>query len=121
MQESLQNVENHFEWEDLNILNYLSGELPPIRDYYDEHNIIQKELNELRKLYSSYNCYSTDRKQFIASLNTIIAEINAKVNNWFGLSIETVEYYINLQQGCLLSGAGGIGKSYFIYKLEEEL
>ena len=121
MRESLQNVEHHFEWEDSEIINYLSGELPSIRDYYGKNNKIQTDLQELKKSYSSYNCYSTDKNTFITELKAIIKNINGKVKNWFGLNIETVEYYINLQHGCLLSGAGGIGKSYFIYKLEEEL
>lgn len=121
MKNSLQNQENHFEWEDSSILEYFLGNLPKIRDQYDEHDKIQDELRKLHSIYSDYDCYSTDKTQFLEKLKTIISEINEKTKHWYGLDIYYVEYCLEMHQSCLISGEGGIGKSYFIYQLEEEL
>ena len=115
---SLQNNENHFEWEDSKLIDYLLGDLPTIRDFYDKDKKIEKEL---KNIYSSYDCFKTNKENFIQEIKEIITQINTKVNNWYGLDINNVEYYIRLQHSCLLFGEGGIGKSYFIFKLEEAL
>ena len=118
---SLQNNENHFEWEDSKLIDYLAGDLPKIRDYYDKDKKIETELKELKKIYSSYDCYKTNGNKFVQDIKEIITQINTKVNNWYGIDIANVEYYMKLQHSCLLFGEGGIGKSYFIFKLEEAL
>lgn len=121
MSASIRGNENHFEWEDSKLIDYLVGDLPKIRDCYDRDKKIEAELKELQNIYSSYDCFKTNKEKFIQEIKEIITQINTKVNNWYGLDINNVEYYIQLQQSCLLFGEGGIGKSYFIFKLEEAL
>ena len=42
-------------------------------------------------------------------------------DSWCGLSLYEIETYVKLHSFCLISGEGGIGKSYFIKCFEEQL
>jgi len=71
-------------------------------------------------LSSQYNFFKTDRDVFLKNIKELINTIRNKVSNWYGLDFYTVEESIRQQEFCLISGEGGIGKSYFIKCLEEE-
>lgn len=106
-------------WEEPDFLDTLLGKLPPIRHYQKEDDI-QAELVALNKLYSQYNSFCSNKEEFIKNTKSIITAIQNKKINWFGLNIYEVEECIRQQEFCLISGEGGIGKSYFIMCLEEE-
>lgn len=117
----LQISKNDFsmEWENPDFFDILIGKLPTIHHYQTE-NEIQKELNELYKFYSKFDFFKTDRVKFIQEIRTLIENIHDKNPNWYGLDLYNVEESIRQQEFCLISGEGGIGKSYFIKCLEEE-
>lgn len=117
----LQISKNDFsmEWENPDFFDILIGKLPTIHHYQTESEI-QKELNELYKCYSKFDFFKTDRVKFIQEIRTLIENIHDKNPNWYGLDVYNVEESIRQQEFCLISGEGGIGKSYFIKCLEEE-
>lgn len=117
----LQISKNDFsmEWENPDFLDALIGKLPPIHHDRNEENI-KTELAELNKYYSQFDFFATDRAKFIQEIKVLINVIHNKNENWYGLDLYRVEECIRQQEFCLISGEGGIGKSYFIKCLEEE-
>lgn len=118
---SIQNINEHFEWEDKNILEYFLGSLPEIRYTSEQNKSLEKKIVELRKFYNSYDYFLTDQTTFLQELENQLSEIHKLNPNWYGLNFDTVKYYTNLHRACILTGTGGIGKSYFIYQLEKEI
>ena len=54
-------------------------------------------------------------------MSDIVDDIRKIEPYWGGIFVSSVEETLKLQKGCLISGEGGIGKSYFIKCFEEEL
>lgn len=109
-----------FEWEDKNIINILLGNLPKIWHYSDETKV-KKEIDRLEEYYNKYNFFKVDRVKFIQDIKKLINDINKKNEFWHGLDVFQIDRAIKLQEFCLISGEGGIGKSFFIKCLEEKI
>lgn len=118
---SIQNIKEHFEWEDNNLFEYFLGSLPEIRYTSEQNKSLEKKLSELRKIYNSYDCFLTDQSSFLQEIENKINEIHDINPHWYSLNLDTVKYYTNLHHACILTGVGGVGKSYFIYQLEKEI
>lgn len=118
---SIQNIKEHFEWEDNNLFEYFLGSLPEIRYTSEQNKSLEKKLSELRKIYNSYDCFLTDQSSFLKEIENKINEIHDINPHWYSLNLDTVKYYTNLHHACILTGVGGVGKSYFIYQLEKEI
>ena len=115
----ISNSDFKMEWENPEFLDVLAGQLPKIRQTQQDKGA-NVEISSLEKLYSQYNFFKTDRDVFLKNIKELINTIRNKVSNWYGLDFYTVEESIRQQEFCLISGEGGIGKSYFIKCLEEE-
>ena len=118
--DTLCNNPEHFEWEDTTFMDYLKGGLPRLRNT-SSNSAITDLFHSLTKKYSSYSFYNSDPIAFISEIEKNIDEIRKIEPYWSGVFIPRVEETIRLHKGCLISGEGGIGKSYFIKCLEEEL
>ena len=118
--DTLCNNPEHFEWEDTTFMDYLKGGLPRLRNT-SSNSAITGLFHSLTKKYSSYSFYNSDPIAFISEIEKNIDEIRKIEPYWSGVFIPRVEEAIMLHKGCLISGEGGIGKSYFIKCLEEEL
>lgn len=117
--DTLCNNPEHFEWEDTTFMDYLKGSLPRLRNT-SSNSAITGLFHSLTKKYSSYSFYDSEPIAFISEIEKIIDEIRKIEPYWSGVFIPRVEETIRLHKGCLISGEGGIGKSYFIKCLEEE-
>lgn len=117
---SICNNDYEMQWEDPEFMNIMLGKLPEIQHYSIEKDICDKVSN-LSKLLKKYNQFDTDIELFCEEVKNAISEIQVIQPNWFGLSYYDVEERVRLHRGCLISGEGGIGKSYFFKMLEEEL
>lgn len=106
-------------WENPDFYDIMIGKLPPVR-YFQEEKEICEELDELENYYLKYNFFNSDRKKFIETLQQLIDSIHLKKANWYGVDLYEVKDCICQQEFCLISGEGGIGKSYFVKCLEEE-
>jgi hypothetical protein len=103
----------HFEWEDTRFINLLKGELPEIRNPSNNSDV-SGLYHKLYKKYTEYNFLNTNTDEFINEIKNIIAEIRTIEPYWSGVNIPYITDTINLHKSCLISGEGGIGKSYFI-------
>lgn len=112
--------QEHFEWEDTNLITLLKGNLPELRNISNNAEVT-KLFIKLKKEYDNYYFFGTNTQKFISNIKKVIEEIREIEPYWFGISIESVEDAMNLHKGCLISGEGGIGKSYFVKCLEDEL
>lgn len=101
------------EWENPSIFDIFIGKLPSIHHYQKEDGVCA-EISTLEKIYSQYNFFTSDRNKFIEDIKNSISAIHNKMNNWYGLNIYEVEECIRQQEFCLISGEGGIGKSFFL-------
>lgn len=108
------------EWEDTNIMYTLLGELPSVNRYQREDKI-KKEVYRLINLIKEFNSFTSDREKFLSDIQELLSEIKQKEENWFGYDIELLSQCLKQQESCLISGEGGIGKSYFIKCYQEEL
>lgn len=110
----------HFDWEERDILHAFLGALPQLRQ--TNGTDLSKDLIwELEKYYRSYNAYETDAEAFISALRKQVLDIQAVQSNWYGVDFYAVEQHMKMHRFCLISGEGGIGKSFFVMELEEEL
>lgn len=116
-------ISNHgyvMEWENPEFMDFIMGELPKIRRYQSDKDI-EHEILSLEKLLASYNAFLTEKSTFLVEMAKKISAIQSLKKSWYGLSLYEIENYIKLHRFCLISGEGGIGKSYFIKCFEEKL
>lgn len=113
---------NNFEmeWSDPKLLDILLGSLSRLENYHCDEPVRAK-VNELEKIYSSYNIFTTSKMLFLNDVKKIIDEIISISPTWYGLNLLNLEQELKLHGFCLIRGAGGIGKSYFIKCLEEKM
>lgn len=112
--------DSEFAWQDEEFMNTLLGKLPPLRSY-NANPSIQRLVWDLERIYKAYDAFSTNTVSFVDALKNIICEIKKIDPHWHGLNLDTIERSIKQQRFCLIRGEGGIGKSYFIKCLEEQL
>ena len=86
--------EIEMEWEDSELTEILLGTLPKVRRTRDDEKVT-KQINVL--------------------------EIRDVCPYWYGIDTFEIQRRMDMQKFCLISGEGGIGKSYFVKCLEEEL
>lgn len=113
-------AEIEMQWEDSELLDILLGVLPKVRRKRDDEKV-GKQINDLEKVLKSYDIYATNKEKFIESLSNIVTDIRKECPHWYGLDTFEIQRRIDMQKFCLISGEGGIGKSYFVKCLEEEL
>lgn len=110
----------HFDWQEHDVLDVFLGKLPDLR-YTTKEYQSTLAIRELEKIYRSYNAFKTDVDDFLNTLQEKVSTIQKTLPNWYGISLHLVEQYVKMHRFCLISGEGGIGKSYFVMELEEAL
>lgn len=108
------------EWENPEFMDILMGELPKVRHSQGDDDILA-EINQLKKELLSYDAFSSNKEEFISKISNCIDTIHTKKEYWFGLSLHKVKECVHQHEFCMISGEGGIGKSYFIKCFEERL
>ena len=108
------------EWENPEFMDYLMGELPKIRGYQKDKEA-EHEISSLEKVLATYDAFFSEKSAFIEEIAKKISDIRNLKGSWHGLSLYEIETYMSLHRFCLISGEGGIGKSYFIKCFEEQL
>lgn len=117
---AITNNEYKMEWENPEFMHILLGELPKIRQFQSDNDILD-DIRLLEKELSSYNVFFSDKKDFISKISNQIENIRMKKSSWYGLNLYEIEECIRQHKFCLISGEGGIGKSFFIKSFEEQL
>ena len=109
-----------FDWQDDKFMDILLGNLPVIHKE-GLHGKAQDKYFQLEKTYQTYNYFSTDKEKFFSEIKELVNDIKLDVPYWYGLNLASVKDILNMHKCCLISGEGGIGKSYFINCFEQEL
>lgn len=112
--------EYDMKWENPEFMDYIMGGLPKIRRYQSD-NKIQREVSSLEKVLLTYNAFTTEKNPFLSIIDEKISAIKKINESWYGLNLYEIETYVKLHRFCMISGEGGIGKSYFIKCFEEQL
>ena len=107
-------------WENPEFMDCLLGKLPTVRKVNDDKSIIN-ELSKLESILASYDPFLSDKRSFLDEVGNMIALILKKKDSWYGMNLPEVERYVKIHNFCLISGEGGIGKSYFIKCFEDQL
>jgi len=109
-----------FDWQDGEFMDFLLGGLPVIRKE-SLRDKAQDKYHRLEKAYRTYSFFSTDKEKFFSDIKELVNDVKQDVPYWYGLNPTAVEDVLNMHKCCLISGEGGIGKSYFIKCFEQEL
>lgn len=109
-----------FEWQDGEFMDFLLGGLPVIKKE-GLRDKAQDKYYRLEEAYRTYNFFSTDKEKFFSDIMKLVNDVKSDVPYWYGLNLASVEDALNMHKCCLISGEGGIGKSYFIKCFEQEL
>lgn len=118
--EEITNPTYVMQWEDPKFMDLLMGALPKIRKYQTADEI-KCEVSSLENLLLSYDTFTSDKSAFLDEIKKKITAIRNLKESWYGLSIDEIKACMKLHRFCLISGEGGIGKSYFIKCFEEQL
>ena len=114
-----------FDWQDGEFMDFLLGGLPVINKEGLREQVQVKQVQDkyyrLEKAYQTYSFFSTDRERFYSDIKELVNDVKQDVPYWYGLNLASVEDVLNMHKCCLISGEGGIGKSYFIKCFEQEL
>lgn len=108
------------QWEDPKIMDILMGCLPQVRRFSQDEGI-EDEIRQLENMFSSYDAFATNKEVFINEISECIDAIHKKKRSWHGLNLNEVKECVSQHKFCLISGEGGIGKSFFVKCLEESL
>ena len=114
------NNDEHFEWEDSEFLELMKGSLPKTRNY-SYNSEIQSLYSNLSGLCDKYDFFNEDQVAFKEKLQLLIEKIREIEPYWNGVDLYDISDTMKMHKFCLVSGEGGIGKSYFVKSLEEEL
>ena len=112
-------VSTHFEWQDGDFMDFLLGQLPAIKKDPSSNKAADK-IHRLESKYRTYNFFDTNKDDFLEEIQILINAIREDLPYWYGLNPVTLEDALNMHKCCLISGEGGIGKSYFIKCFEVE-
>lgn len=117
---SITNNNYKMKWENPAFMDILMGGLPKVR-HFQHDSEISGEIYSLEKLLASYDAFSSEKEEFLQKIKDHIDVIRGKKASWYGLNLYEIEECVHLHEFCLISGEGGIGKSYFIKCFEERL
>lgn len=117
----------NFEWEDTHLLNQIIRKIDDIYPYYsDPQEFIDDKyyLNEINKLLKLLFNRKIDKTDFLNKLEKLFNEMKVKypyLSYQYRYDINMYKEIISKSNRLIIKGCGGIGKSYFVYKLEETL
>ena len=116
-----------FEWEDKEIMNIVMKQFKDVYPYSSdpEEFINNKEyINQINALIRSFNKKEISEEIFLANMEKILKEILENFDELkYQYKYDISHYKKNIETAnrLLIDGDGGIGKSYFLFKLEENL
>lgn len=117
----------NFEWEDPHLIDQIIRKIDDIYPYSsDPQEFIDDKyyLNETNKLFKLLFNRKIDKIDFLNELEKLFNEMLIKypsLSYQYRYNINMYKEIISKSNRLIIKGCGGIGKSYFIYKLEETL
>ncbi len=117
----------NFEWEDNHLIDQIIRKIDDIYPYSsDPQDFIDDKyyLDEINKLFRLLFDRKLDKTDFLDKLEDLFNEMLIKypsLSYQYRYNINMYKEIISKSNRLIIKGCGGIGKSYFIYKLEETL
>lgn len=117
----------NFEWEDSHLINQIIRKIDDIYPYSsDPQEFVDDKyyLNEINKLFKLLFNRKIDKIDFLNKLEKLFNEMLIKypsLSYQYRYNINMYKEIISKSNRLIIKGCGGIGKSYFVYKLEETL
>lgn len=121
------NNDLNFEWEDTHLLNQIIRKIDDIYPYSsDPQNFIDDKyyLNEINKLFKLLFNRKINKTDFLNKLEKLFNEMLIKypsLSYQHRYNINMYKEIVSKSNKLIIKGCGGIGKSYFVYKLEDTL
>lgn len=121
------NNDLNFKWEDDYLLDDIIRKYKTMYHYDtdpEEYRNDDTYLNKINNLFNSLFKRKIKKEKFLNELKIIFSEILNKfpsLGYQYRYDIKKYEDIIKISNRLIISGSGGIGKSYFIYKLEEKM
>lgn len=122
--DNIMDKDPHIEFFDPDFLKVLVAKLPRIEVNYrenKENEKVKEYVKELENLLSSYNIFTTNKQVFLEEIKQILTNIKEEDLDWNRFNLYKLENTLDYHDSRLISGPGGIGKSYFIRKYEGRL
>ncbi len=115
-----------FEWQDKYLMDTLLKQFKKIYSYSNDPDGLSRDetLSELNRLISNFNDRTINEIQFISEMESHIKKLVKKFPEIEFRNEYNINHYkseLNFANRLLISGEGGIGKSYYLYKLTEQL
>ena len=110
-----------FEFEETDLDWILTFDIREVYDYYGESKKIDIDIKNLNGEINNYTSDVISRDEFINNIEPNIKEIENKSKRIFHFNSNYFNKIIRQQTGVVISGPGGIGKSYYIYTITEKL
>ena len=115
-----------FQWQDRYLMNTLLKQFDRIYSYSNSPDGLSRDesLSELNRLISNQNDRVITESQFIENMEENINKLIKKYPEIEYRNEYNINYYkkeLNFANRLLIYGEGGIGKSYYLYKLSEQL
>lgn len=117
----------NFEWEDSSLINDIIKKIEHIYPTSSDPKKIQDDEKELRPINDLFNKLydrKITNKEFLKELKINLDRINDEFPDLkynYKYKYDIYDSIIKKSHRLLINGYAGIGKSYFVYKLEEEL
>lgn len=121
------NNDLNFEWEDPHLLNKIIRKIDDIYPYSsDPQEFIDDKyyLNEINKLFKLLFNRKINKTNFLNNLEKLFNEMLVKypsLSYQYRYNINMYKDIVSNSNRLIIKGCGGIGKSYFVYKLEDTL
>lgn len=115
-----------FEWQDKYLMDTLLKQFKTIYSYSNDPDGLSRDetLSELNRLISNFNDRIINEIQFISEMESNIKKLIKKFPEIEFRNEYNINHYkseLSFANRLLIYGEGGIGKSYYLYKLTEQL
>lgn len=115
-----------FQWQDRYLMNTILKQFDRIYSYSNSPDGLSTDdsFSEMNRLISNQNERKITESQFIVNLGECINKLIKKYPEIKYRNEYNINYYkeeLNFANRLLIYGEGGIGKSYYLYKLSERL
>lgn len=118
------NSDLEFEWEDRKLLDILLMQFERLNNYAGDPKDLEEFIRPINSCINDFNRRKIKYTEFLSKMKKMLKKTKDKYPDYSYRFVYDYEYYrdnISLGNRVLINGEAGIGKSYYLFQLEEEL